>query len=152
MKEEQLERQIHENFPIAKTMGMKVKSLSATHSELVFPLGPNHNNIGTAFGGSLYSAAIFACYALYRKLLSDNGIEEGRFLNRKAEMEYAAPTTKDFVAKAEIDAASNEVERFIQGMRRRGTSQLPMKAEILIDEKPVAHFRASFIMTPLERS
>jgi thioesterase domain-containing protein len=152
MNEQELEKQIHETFPIAKSMGLRVNLVSSTHSELFFPLTPNHNNVGTAFGGCVYSAAIFACYALYRKLLADYGIEEGKFLNQKAEMEYAAPTTKDFIAKAEIAAAAEDVQRFLQGMRRRGMGHLPMKAAILVDEKPVAHFRASFLMTPLGRS
>jgi thioesterase domain-containing protein len=148
MNEQQLEQQIYDSFPIARTMGMKVKSLSPTHSELFFPLGPNHNNIGTAFGGALYSAAVFACYALYRKVLAEHGIEEGRFLNRKAEIEYEAPTTKDFVARAEIDATSDEFGQFIQSMRRHGLSHLPMEAAILVEDKPVARFKASFLMAP----
>jgi thioesterase domain-containing protein len=145
MTEHELAAQICDEFPIAKAMRLEVRQWSPAQCELWFPLEANRNNVGTAFGGALYSAAVFACYALYRAILDANGLVEGRFSNLKAEIDYTAPATTDFIARAQLAA---DVHPFIDRMRRHGNGFLAMTAEILVGETPVARFKASFVTSP----
>ena len=65
------ERFLHEQIPLSKEMGVRVESLDACRLVLTAPLEPNHNHLGTAFGGSLSALAMLAGYGLLWLRLDD---------------------------------------------------------------------------------
>jgi thioesterase domain-containing protein len=60
--ERQLQQILTERIPLTQAMGLQVREAGA-RVVLAFPLALNHNHKCTAFGGSLYSAAVLAGWA-----------------------------------------------------------------------------------------
>src|SRR5690606_33240492 len=54
---------LHAKIPLARAMGVRVERCDSEGLVLTAPLEPNHNHLGTAFGGSLAALATLAGYA-----------------------------------------------------------------------------------------
>lgn len=61
----------HEKIPLTRAMGVAVEAYDWEHLVLTAPLEPNHNHLGTAFGGSLSALAILAGYGFLWLELAD---------------------------------------------------------------------------------
>jgi len=68
---QETERFLHEQIPLTRAMGVRVRSWDGEKLWLSAPLEPNHNHLGTAFGGSLSALATLAGYSLLWLLLGD---------------------------------------------------------------------------------
>ncbi len=55
-----IESYLHREIPITAAMGIRVESYNEKELVLTAPLEPNHNHLGTAFGGSLSAIATLA--------------------------------------------------------------------------------------------
>ena len=53
-----MQRRLAADFPLARHIGIVVDSAGDDGIVLRAPLGPNANDKGTAFGGSLFSVAV----------------------------------------------------------------------------------------------
>ena len=62
---------LHDQIPLTQAMGVRLESYDASGLILTAPLAPNHNHLGTAFGGSLATLAILAGYTLLWLELGD---------------------------------------------------------------------------------
>ena len=60
----EIERYFHEQIPMSAMMGIRVESREAGSFVLTALAEPNHNHLGTAFGGSLAAIATLAGYGL----------------------------------------------------------------------------------------
>ena len=57
------EQFLHEQIPLTRAMQVRVGSFDDRQLTLTAPLAPNHNHLGTAFGGSLAALAMLTGYA-----------------------------------------------------------------------------------------
>lgn len=55
---------LHHHMPLTRFMGLQVKRFDETELQLFLPLHNNHNDKGTAFGGSTAAAMIVAGWSL----------------------------------------------------------------------------------------
>lgn len=89
------EQFLHEQIPLTQAMGVQVAAFDATHLILTAPLGPNHNHLGTAFGGSLSAIATLAGYAL---LWLELGDRSAHVVVRESTIRYDHPVRGDIRA------------------------------------------------------
>lgn len=65
------EQFLHEQIPLTRAMRVRVESYDEGQLTVTAPLEPNHNHLGTAFGGSLAALVMLAGYALLWLELGD---------------------------------------------------------------------------------
>ena len=68
------QEQLFNKIPITQSLGAEILELSENKTLLHFPLQENINYEGTAFGGSLNTACILACYLMTHHWLKINQI------------------------------------------------------------------------------
>ena len=69
-------------------MGVHVERFDESALILTAPLAPNHNHLGTAFGGSLATLATLAGYTL---LWLELGDRESHIVIQESQIRYLAP-------------------------------------------------------------
>ncbi len=128
-----LEKLLHEQIPLAKAMGVKVIKLDDTSVELTSPLQPNHNHIGTAFGGSLSTLMILAGYC--RLFVMMNGI--GHVLLKNTSMRFIKPVNEELRAVA---AKPEETlsENFLKIYAKKKRARFVLTSEIILADGTVA--------------
>lgn len=81
----ELESYLHDKIPLARAMGVCVEAGASDALVITAPLEPNHNHLGTAFGGSLSAVATLAAYAL---LWVELGDRTGHIVVHRSEIVY----------------------------------------------------------------
>ena len=93
------ERFLHEQIPLTQAMGVQIESYDEAQLVVTAPLEPNHNHLGTAFGGSLSALTTLTGYAMLWLQLGDQGREwlfslDGDQLSLFEAINFAAPDEK----------------------------------------------------------
>jgi thioesterase domain-containing protein len=88
MTSAEIEAFLHEKIPLARAMGVRVESCDPEAFILTAPLEPNHNHLGTAFGGSLAALATLTGYACLWHALDDR---DAHVVIRRSELDYRHP-------------------------------------------------------------
>ncbi|MBA3833136.1 MAG: YiiD C-terminal domain-containing protein [Chthoniobacterales bacterium] len=65
------EQFLHQQIPLTRAMQVRVESYGDGQLTVTAPLQPNHNHLGTAFGGSLAALVMLAGYAFLWLELGD---------------------------------------------------------------------------------
>ena len=78
----QLSQFFETHLPITQFMKMDVESYDGETLILRAPLGPNINDKQTAFGGSLYNAAVMACWGMAHLKTLEAGIEDNQVVTK----------------------------------------------------------------------
>lgn len=84
------EQFLHEQIPLTQAMGVHLESYDDEKLVITAPLEPNHNHLGTAFGGSLSAIATLAGYSLLWLLLGDRS---AHIVVRESSIRYRRPVT-----------------------------------------------------------
>jgi len=85
-------------IPLAAAMGVVIRRLDEEVLELVAPLGPNRNHMGSAFGGSLQSLATLAGWGV--ALMAAGDPDASHVVIRDAQMRFRVPVCGELVAAA----------------------------------------------------
>ncbi|BFM10612.1 thioesterase domain-containing protein [Simiduia litorea] len=131
-----------EHLPLTGFMGLRVESYDGKKLVLHAPLAPNINDKSTAFGGSLYNAAVMACWGmLYLKTL-----EAGLVCNQvvaEGHIKYLAPVKGDI--RATCSAPSEpELNAFIDRFKSHGKASLSLSAVIECGGKKAVAFEGRY--------
>ena len=139
-----LQQTLDENIPLVGGLGATVDSYNGQRLNIALPLNPNVNHKNTAFGGSLYCAAVLSAWGLlYLKLLEAE--EEGVIVIFDGRIHYHKPVTTEFIATSEqSDDAS--WQRFLKIYRRMGKSRLKINSEIVCGEEVCVSFHGEFVV------
>lgn len=132
---------LHEQIPLTQAMGVTVESWDGTRLVLQAPLEPNHNHLGTAFGGSLSALATLAGYSLLWLMLGDR---EAHVVVRDSHIRYRHPVRGTLRA-----ACSRPDDAVMQVFRRQfnetGRARLPLQVTIEEDGKICVEFEGTFV-------
>ena len=139
----ELEDFLHRHIPLSKAMGVSVASVDEDAVVLRAPLAPNINHRGTVFGGSVSAVAMLAGWSLLHTRLAAAGLRP-RLVIRRNTMEYQAPITGDFVARASI-ARIDEWQRFIATLEHKGRARIAVSATLEHGDQVVATFAGEFV-------
>ena len=79
---------LHEPIPLTQAMGVTLESYDGMQLVVTAPLEPNHNHLGTAFGGSLSALATLTGYAMLWLQLGDR---HAHIVIRESSIRYKHP-------------------------------------------------------------
>jgi thioesterase domain-containing protein len=131
MSPEDLKRSLQEmlssQIPLTRAMGLKVEAVSP-EVRLSAPLEPNHNHKCTAFGGSLYSAAVLAGWGWLWLWMREKGLL-GHVVIQSGQADYLKPVEGAFTAHCQGPEAE-DLERFEKALARKGRAKITLCCEV----------------------
>ncbi len=134
-------RYFHDQIPITRDMGVEVESYRDGTLVLTAPLEPNHNHLGTAFGGSLGAISTLAGYGLLWLWLEDRGIH---IVVRSSNIEYHHPVTGRIRATCKLPAEAVLIA-FKERLDQKGKARLALRVVIEEDNKVCVEFEGVFV-------
>lgn len=135
------ERYLHQHIPLTRAMGLAVESFAGGTLVLAAPLEPNHNHLGTAFGGSLVTLATLAGYALLWLLLDDRTCH---IVVKESRTRYLHPVTGALRAVCRAPAAA-DLESFQAALARGGKARLTLHATVEEGGRACVAFEGEFV-------
>lgn len=138
---EETTRFLHEQIPLTQAMGVNVESYAAGKLTLTAPLEPNHNHLGTAFGGSLSAIATLAGYSLLWLLLDDRA---AHIVIRESSIRYHHPVRSAILATCETPPAE-AVASFKTAFEKAGKARLTLHTVIVEDGRTCVEFSGVFV-------
>lgn len=131
---------LHE-IPLTQALGLRVEEAGSGLVRLSFPLEPNHNHKQTAFGGSLYCAAVLAGWSVAWVALQERGIKAQVVIAGSGER-FVKGVTKDFVAECTADAY--QLERALKMLATRGKARLGLASVVLCEGEACMAFQGTY--------
>ena len=132
---------LHQQIPITLAMGVQVQSFDGRHLTITAPLEPNHNHLGTAFGGSLSAIATLAGYTLLWLLLGDRS---AHIVIRESSLRYRRPVTGAIRAICERpDEAA--LTAFKTQFAETGKARLRLQVRIEESAQSCVEFEGEFV-------
>lgn len=120
-----------EHLPITQFMGLEVESYNGEELVLVAPLAPNINDKQTAFGGSLYNAAVMACWGYAYLKTQERGIQCNQVV-MGGDVKYRAPVTGNIRAVCK-NPGDDVIASFLDHFDRKGKAKISLDATITTD-------------------
>ena len=134
-------RYFHDQIPITREMGVEVESWRDGTLVLTAPLEPNHNHLGTAFGGSLGAISTLAGYGLLWLWLEDRDIH---IVVRSSNLEYHHPVTSTIRATCKLPGEASLIA-FRKRLDQKGKARLALRVTIEQDDQLCVEFEGVFI-------
>lgn len=138
---EETTRFLHEQIPLTRAMEVKVESYAGGELTLTAPLEPNHNHLGTAFGGSLSAIATLAGYSLLWLLLDDRS---AHIVIRESAIQYHHPVRSVIRAICRTPDAGS-VASFKTAFEKAGKARLTLHTVIVEDGRTCVEFSGVFV-------
>lgn len=139
-----LEQTLHEEIPITKEMGIEVRYAELSKVVLSAPLSRNINHKSTAFGGSLNTVAVLACWSMLFVYLKEQNIR-AHIVIQSSSVEYLAPVTEDFEATCHLPDAK-AVDKMLQMFQRSGRGRIELDAVIHDKKKVAVRFHGVYVI------
>lgn len=140
---ESLESFLRAEVPLARAAQICVEAYDGTTLRARAPLGPNINDKGTAFGGSLYNLCVTAGWGMTSLKCGEHGLQ-GDIVVAKAEIEYLNPLNEDLIAIVNSPNAE-ELSLFLANFRRRGKAAMTHQVTISSsDGIPCVRFKGKY--------
>lgn len=142
---ERLEQQLHAGIPLARQMQVRVLTSNAQALVLGAPLDANANDKGTAFGGSLYSVAVLAGWALLSREMQARGIA-CQVVIQESSVEYLEPVSAEFQARAQAPEPA-AIERCLRTLARHGRARIEMNVTVESAHIEVVRMRGRYVIS-----
>ena len=123
-----LEREILDDIPLARAIDLRIAAADGDMLTLAAPLGPNINDKGCAFGGSLASLLTLAGWSLLSLRLRTAG-EDCDVYVQDSHLRYLAPVWGDLAATARL-AEGEDWKSFFGMLASRGKGRLRVIATV----------------------
>jgi thioesterase domain-containing protein len=135
------ERFLHEQIPLTHAMGVKLESYDGTQLVVTAPLEPNHNHLGTAFGGSLSALTTLTGYAMLWLQLGDR---HAHIVISESTIRYKRPVhgTLRAVCVRPDDAA---LEAFKTTFQNTGKAHLKLQVQVIHADQVCVMFEGDFV-------
>lgn len=147
MSESAMTARLHQLIPMSQNIGVMVSRLNAGVVELTAPLAPNTNHAGTAFGGSVYSLGVLACWTLAAHRIGSDGLA-ATVVIAEGQVTYQRPVTSGFTARCEL-SDDRAWERATRSLRLHGKGLLVLDARIFCEAELAATFSGRFVLMPV---
>ena len=132
---------LHDQIPLTQAMEVRLESYDASGLILTAPLAPNHNHLGTAFGGSLATLAILAGYTL---LWLELGDRSSHIVIQESQIHYKFPVRGDLRAAAPRIGAGT-LAAFRQAYENSGKARLTLPITIISGGQVCVEFSGTFV-------
>ncbi|MFT6190397.1 MAG: thioesterase domain-containing protein [Oleispira sp.] len=128
---EKLKQFFLDHLPITQFMGLEVESYDGDTLILTAPLEPNINDKQTAFGGSLYNAAVMACWGMVYLKTQEKNIDCNQVV-AEGSMKYIAPVSGRIRAICHAPSEGGLAE-FFENFDLKGRAKITLEAAIYND-------------------
>ncbi len=135
------ERYLHAKIPLARAMGVEIENCGAAEFVLTAPLAPNHNHLGTAFGGSLAAIATLAGYGFLWILLGDR---DSHIVIRDSSIRYHRPVRGRIRAVC-VAPGIDIMEPFLAAFRAKGKARISLDVTIAEDGETCVSFTGEYV-------
>jgi thioesterase domain-containing protein len=122
-----LERHLRESIPLARAMELQVVDYDGYRLALSAPLGPNINDKGCAFGGSMSSLLTLAGWGLVNLKLAELKLSADIYI-QDSYLSYLTPVWGEIVAEAYVSDA--DWTAFVSCFRDKNKARVSIEAEI----------------------
>jgi thioesterase domain-containing protein len=136
-----LQAKLRSEIPLAEAMDVRIRTVDEAHAVIEAPLLPNMNHKGTAFGGSIHSVAVLACWSLLTNYLENKNVDY--VVIQKSEIDYLAPIATDFSAEAKWSSVEAK-DHFDKLLSKKGLARATLIAEVRCDDVLSAKLTANF--------
>ena len=133
MDAKRLESKLHQEIPLSQFMQVKVVKAEKDFVELECELSPNHNHLGTAFGGSLSCLMILAAYCKVFQFIS----ETGHVVLKSNSTEFFFPVQEKLRAVCRSPSA-DKVESFLKTYQKKNKARLTLESHIVLEDGKIA--------------
>lgn len=127
-----LELYLHKKIPVAEFMQVEVTRVDQD-IELQCDLAPNHNHLGTAFGGSLSALMILAAYCQLFRIIE----EKGHVVLKTTEMKFLIPVDEKLKAICK-SPGEKELLNFAKTFERMKKARMTLESQIILADGRVA--------------
>lgn len=131
-----LGQELMSDIPITQAMQMQIAAWDGESLSMAAPLGPNVNDKGCAFGGSLSSVMTLAGWALVQLAITEREMDCDIYV-QDSTIRYLAPVWTDFVAEACLEPHINFSD-FFSALNARGKARLSVRCEIRLPDGSIA--------------
>ena len=152
-----LDQFVEGHLPLGRAMGLEVSEYDGQSLSLSAPLELNDNDKGTAFGGSLYCAAVMAGWGYFYLRCLQYKLNEGapNIVISKSEIEYLTPVDANTITATCNDADPILWDTFLSRYQERGKAKVELSATIKTNingvEKIAVKFKGTFALTGFTR-
>ncbi len=140
-----LRRRIHDEFPLARHIGIEVELAADDRLVLTAPFEPNANHKGTAFGGSQFCIAVLTGWAWATRYLAARQVAADAVI-QESNIRYLAPAYGPLRAIVQ-PPLPEAVDKFRRMLRRAGRGRIRLNVEVHDGAKLVTRFRGVFAVT-----
>jgi len=143
MSVEELQRYLHSQIPLSRSMALEVMEIGPGRIVLEAPLGPNTNHRSTAFGGSVSTLATLAGWSTVYTRLHAEGRRAHTVIQRSS-IEYITPVRTRFRAICEgVDERG--WNRLLRALDRRGMGRARVAVRVEAAGVVVARFEGAYV-------
>lgn len=135
------ERFLHEKIPLSLAMGVRLESYDGEVLVMTAPLEPNHNHLGTAFGGSLSALATLAGYSLLWLCLEN---QNAHIVIRRSSIQYHHPVRGILRAVCESPDAVT-LAAFKSQFAKKGKARISLYVRIEEEGRVCVEFEGVFV-------
>lgn len=132
---------LHEQIPLTRAMGVTLESYDGTQLVITAPLEPNHNHLGTAFGGSLSALATLAGYAMLWLQLGDR---QAHIVIRESRIRYRRPVHGMLRAVC-LRPDDATLATFREAFATKGKADVTLKVRLVHAEQDCVEFEGNFV-------
>lgn len=136
---------VEENLPLIRASQAKLIGYDEDFLSIQAPLVLNHNDHGTAFGGSIFNLALFAGWSSVY-LASVDHIEKPAIVVRDAQIRYRHPFNEpDIIARCK-QPLPRQWHTFIEHYKHTGKTSITMSSTLTSGETECARLEAVFVL------
>ena len=133
MNAQALQDKLQSEIPMSKYMQGKVVRANQEEIELECDLAPNHNHVGTAFGGSLATLMVLAAYCQLFEIIN----ETGHVLLKNTSMNFIYPVEEKLRAVCKAPPL-DQVKKFQEAYAKKGKARLELSSQIVLADGRIA--------------
>lgn len=144
MDKRALSQYLKTHIPITNALGIEVVEGSEESVILQAPLAPNINHRDSAFGGSISSILITACWS-YLRILFDDEPEIPTIVVSRSGTDFLNPIRETLVAEVIIPEKS-DLNHLLDMYQRFGKGRITLRAAIQSNGDLGAYFEGDFVV------
>ncbi len=131
---------------VTRSLGICVREADASGVVLVLPLRPNANDKGTAFAGSLYSAAVLSGWVCLHLMLWREGVRAS-IVAHETTARYIVPVTDDVTTRAAAPAG-DDFARVLKTLRRGRAARIEVPVAVVQNGALAVEFVGEYAVLP----
>ncbi len=135
------ERFLHEQIPLTRARGIMLESYDGEQLVVTAPLEPNHNHLGTAFGGSLSALTTLTGYAMLWLQLGDRN---AHIVIRESNIRYKHPV-RGMLRAVCLRPDETSLASFKVVFQSTGKAHLKLQVQVIQADQVCVMFEGDFV-------